>query len=285
MFYKIINGRNVEMKKCYLLLTTCTSTRAVHLEVTSDVNANSLLLALRRFIARRGIPNMIISDNFKTFKSQSVKAFCKVNGIKWKIYIRKIPLVGGGGFYERLIGIVKNSLKKILGRARLTYNEIQTFICEIENIVNTRPLTYLSEENFDEPLTPYHLLHGRNLTNKNHFTITKNMTDNDARTCRERIQTLVLHFKKCFHQEYLAKLQERQLHKSRKFKNSCTVKVGDVVLIKDVNKPQNDMAKRASPKIDRRQRYISTRGRDKGVSVNKGQNSNDTTSSTINCSP
>ena len=57
------------------------------------------------------------------------------------------------------------------------------------------------------------------------------MTDN------ERVQTLVLHFKKRFHQEYLAKLQERQLHKNRKFNNSCSVKVGHVVLIKDVNKP------------------------------------------------
>ena len=58
------------------------------------------------------------------------------------------------------------------------------------------------------------------------------MTDN------ERVQTLVLHFKKRFHQEYLAKLQERQLHKIRKFNNSCSVKVGHVVLIKDVNKPR-----------------------------------------------
>ena len=58
------------------------------------------------------------------------------------------------------------------------------------------------------------------------------MTDN------ERVQTLVLHFKKRFHQEYLAKLQERQLHKNRKFNNCCSVKVGDVVLIKDVNKPR-----------------------------------------------
>ena len=94
------------------------------------------------------------------------------------------------------------------------------------------------EENFDEPLTPYHLIHGRNLANTNHFTITKNMTDNDARNYCERVQTLVLHFKKRFHQEYLAKLQERQLHKNRKFNNSCSVKVGDVVLIEDVNKHQ-----------------------------------------------
>ena len=94
--------------------------------------------------------------------------------------------------------------------------------------------------------TVYHLIHGRNLANTNHFTIAKNMTDNDARNCRERVQTLVLYFKKRFHQEYLVKLQERQLHKYRKFYNSCSVKVGDVVLIKDVNKP------RLSRKVDGR---------------------------------
>ena len=51
------------------------------------------------------------------------------------------------------------------------------------------------------------------------------MNDNDARNCRERVQTLVLHFKKRFHQEYLTKLQERQLHKNQVFNNSCSVKV------------------------------------------------------------
>ena len=51
----------------------------MHLEVTTDFNANSLLLALRRIFARKGIPNMKISDKFKAFKAQSVKIFCKVN--------------------------------------------------------------------------------------------------------------------------------------------------------------------------------------------------------------
>ena len=95
------------MKKYYLLLITCTSTRAVHLEVTTDVNANSLFLALRRFFARKDIPNMIISDNFKAFKVQSVKSFCEVFNIKWKFILERSAQ--WGGFYERLIGIVKNS--------------------------------------------------------------------------------------------------------------------------------------------------------------------------------
>ena len=107
IFHKFKNDRNVEMKKCYFLLITCTSTRAVHLEVATDVNANSLLLALRRFFARKGIPNMIISNNFKAFKAQTVKIFCKFNNVKWKFILERSPWCGGG-FYERLIiGIVK----------------------------------------------------------------------------------------------------------------------------------------------------------------------------------
>ena len=93
-FFKFTASRNAEMKKCYLLLITCTSTRAVHLEVTTDVNANSLLLALRRFFARKGVPNMIVSDNFKAFKAQSVKVFCKVNSIKWKFTLERSPWWG-----------------------------------------------------------------------------------------------------------------------------------------------------------------------------------------------
>ena len=89
MFHRFTNGRNVEMKKCYLLSITCTSTCAVHLEVTTDINANSLLLALRRFFARKVIPNIIISDNFIAFKLQTVKSFCKVNSIKWKFILER----------------------------------------------------------------------------------------------------------------------------------------------------------------------------------------------------
>ena len=58
-----------------------------------------------------------------------------------------------------------------------------------------------------------------------------------------------MYFKKRFHQEYLAKLQERQLHKNRKYNNSCSVKVGDVVLIKDVNKPRMTWRKERVKKL------------------------------------
>ena len=66
------------MQKCYILLITCSSTRVIHLEVTCDVNATSLVLALRRFISRKGIPLVIFSDNFKSFKASNVKNFVEM---------------------------------------------------------------------------------------------------------------------------------------------------------------------------------------------------------------
>ena len=100
-----------------------------------------------RFISRRGIPLLFISDNFKTFKS--VETFKKP--LK--------PSPWWEGFYERLISIVKSSLKKVLWKAYLSYLELYTVLTEIENVLNPHPLTHLSDENFYESLTPFHMIY------------------------------------------------------------------------------------------------------------------------------
>ena len=67
-YYKISNN---EMKKCYILLFTCTVSRATHLELTTEVGTGSVILALWRFIRQRGKTNHLISDNFKSFKAST----------------------------------------------------------------------------------------------------------------------------------------------------------------------------------------------------------------------
>ena len=62
-----------------------------------------------------------------------------------------------------MVGLVKRCLKKVIGHARLMFDEILTVIVEVEGMLNSRPLTYLSSDDFDEPLTPAHLLTGRRL--------------------------------------------------------------------------------------------------------------------------
>ena len=67
-----------------------------------------------------------------------------------------------GGFYERLVRVVLNAVRKVLRREMISYDELFTILVKVENMINSRPLTCLSDENI-EVITPYHLLHGRNI--------------------------------------------------------------------------------------------------------------------------
>ena len=55
-------------KKVYIALFTCAVSRAVHLELVTDLSTDTFLHAFGRFISRRGICNVIYSDNARTFK-------------------------------------------------------------------------------------------------------------------------------------------------------------------------------------------------------------------------
>ena len=115
-----LRNANKEVSKVYICLFTCTAIRAVLLELVEDQRASAFLRAFKRFASRRGIRECIISDNAKTFKagSQDLQAlktqvieaaesqrFLANHGIKWKFITERAPW--WEGFYERLIGLVK----------------------------------------------------------------------------------------------------------------------------------------------------------------------------------
>ena len=80
-------------------------------------------------------------------------------GVTWQFIPKKAPW--HGGFWERLIGITKTAIKKVLGRRHVSLSTLETIIIEIEVILNDRPLTFvLSEYGNPEPLIFAHLLHG-----------------------------------------------------------------------------------------------------------------------------
>ena len=225
-----------EMYKCYVLLFTCCVTRAVHLELTTDVNSNSVILALRRFISRRGIPRLFISDNFKTFKSVDVKRFCNIKEIVWKFILERSPW--WGGFYERLISIVKSSLKKVLWKAYLSYLELYTVLTEIENVLNSRPLTYLSGETFCESLTPFHMIYGKSFNGRCEIDINDRVKDDDLRIRAKYTEMVLQHFYNRFYKEYmLAMLEQHSLQTKRNSNNQIKLRIGEVVIIKD-DKPR-----------------------------------------------
>ncbi|GFY74031.1 integrase catalytic domain-containing protein [Trichonephila inaurata madagascariensis] len=85
------------------------------------------------------------------------KNFIAKERIIWKNIIERSPW--WGGFYERLVRSVKESLLKILGKALLSFEKMRTILTEIEAVLNLRPLSYVYEENNEpRPLTPMHFL-------------------------------------------------------------------------------------------------------------------------------
>ena len=76
LFYKDVVQN--KMQKCYILLFTCSVSRAIHLELTNNLGVEPLKLAVHRFISRRGTPSCFISDNFTTFKSMEIIRFIRI---------------------------------------------------------------------------------------------------------------------------------------------------------------------------------------------------------------
>ncbi|GFS60268.1 integrase catalytic domain-containing protein [Trichonephila clavipes] len=134
-------------------------------------------LAFRRFFSR-GSCSVAYSGKANSFKAASkdliyfakilknseFKDFISSRGINWKFIVERAPWLGG--FYERLVKSVKDPLRKILGKALLIFEELAPILVEIKYIVNSIPLTYVTDD-FSEPnpLTPLDFLqYGR----KNH---------------------------------------------------------------------------------------------------------------------
>ncbi|CAL1270294.1 unnamed protein product [Larinioides sclopetarius] len=238
--------------KQYILLITCAVTRSVHLELVGDMTTDTFLLAFRRFISRRGLCSVVISDNARTFKRAEleikliwnvlnhpdVKNFYSSNGIKWQYIVERAAW--WGGFYERMVRTVKTALRKTLGKSCLTVEQLLTVLIEIEGMINSRPITYVGSDS-EEPtaLTPAHFLLGKRITSLP--SVRLHLDSNiSSRKCliksfnyRER---LMRSFWTRWKNEYLLNL--RSAHSSL-VKNSSPFKVNDVVLIKDDHLPRN----------------------------------------------
>eukprot|EP00794_Sanderia_malayensis_P015458 gene15458-biopygen12863 len=238
-----------EMSKAYLALFSCCVTRALHLELVSDLNASTFINCLRRFCARRGTPHLIVSDNAKTFKATAnslkevskesrVQEFLLSRRIQWKFNLERSPW--WGGFFERMVQSVKRCARKVLGNAKLTFDELNTVLSEIENTLNSRPLTYSYDEIEGQVLTPSHLMFGHRLSTLSEgIEIGESDDEEDyagnSNTVNSRFLYLtrkLTHFWNRWRKEYLVDLRER--HRQKKNQPS-SVSVGDIVLIYEDN--------------------------------------------------
>ena len=246
-----VNHPGEAQSKVWIVLYTCCVTRAIHLDHVSDMSAPTFIRSFKRFSSRRGLPVLMISDNAKTFEaaakvirdvisSPKVQQYFEGIGIEWKFNVPKAPW--WGGLFERLVRLTKRCLRKALGQAKLSYDELLTALIEIEMVINSRPLTYISADDLDEPLTPSHLLVGRRLLSyPDHLTIDhEEDSDVDASLLNTRfrhLNQLLDGFWSRWRKEYLLEL--REAHRHHKSSGEPQLTEGDIVVVYSDDQPQS----------------------------------------------
>lgn len=154
----------------YLAIFTCSLSRAIHLELIASLETDNFIACLKRFIARRGRPRVIYSDNGGTFikaekwlrqlrDDERLHGLLEQHEIKWKFNLSRAPWWGGQ--FERLIGVVKASMYKAIGGATLTWSELSEVLLHVETQVNRRPLSYVEDDVELPILTPATFLYQR----------------------------------------------------------------------------------------------------------------------------
>ena len=246
---------NGERRKVYICLFTCAVCRAIHLELVNDGSCEGFLLAFRRFVARRSLPSKMVSDNAscltsaateltKLFKSEKLQQAIAEKGIEWYFIPKRSPW--HGGFWERMIGLVKNALRKVLGRATVSANELNTLLTEVEASINDRPLTDMcTEPGLPTPLTPSQLINSRLITPLPYET--PDLEDpawfpNNEResllTRHTKLSQLYDQFWSRFQSDYLPALRDKHAWGKNSEITVDKIKVDDIVLV------HNDTKKR-----------------------------------------
>ena len=222
-------------KKFWVLLFTCCVVRAVHLELVESLSTPETILAIQRLSARRGLPEVIYSDNAKGFTASPTALQRQFGHVapEWKFIAPHSPW--WGGWWERLVQSVKSALKKTIGAHCLTRTELETTIQEVESCINSRPLTFVSDEpDDDEPLTPAHFLLGHGLGYiHSHSTIDPLESPSDLGHRYELRKSLLDKFWSVWTAGYI-----RNLPPWRGFSGRCDLKEGSLVLVQDLQRSQ-----------------------------------------------
>ena len=177
MFGPFIIKQGWKELKRYGAMLTCLASRAVHFKITNSMETDSFILALRRFIARRGNVRSITSDNganfvgadnelkraFNEMNHQQIQHFLANAGADWLIWSRNTPAASQmGGVWERLIRSARSILASLLKNhgTCLKDESLHTLMIEVEAIVNSRLLTVetISDPPSLTPLSPNNLL-------------------------------------------------------------------------------------------------------------------------------
>ncbi|XP_062556626.1 uncharacterized protein LOC134221452 [Armigeres subalbatus] len=242
--------RNRALTKAYVAIFVCFATRAVHIELVSDLTTAAFLVALRRVVARRGRIAELHSDNATTFKGAShalnriyqmlkvdnndwdrIFNWCAENEIRWKFIPPCAPHFGG--LWEGAVKSAKKYLLKTVGNTNIAYEQMLTLLAQVEMCLNSRPLTSMPSEPSDlEVLTPGHFLVGTNLQAVPDADL-RGIPDNRLEAydvVQKHLQNIWAHW----YPEYLQQLQSRA---TKRCNPPVTVEVGRIVVVKEDNIP------------------------------------------------
>lgn len=231
--------KNSKKYKAYVAIFICMATKAVHIELVEDLTTESFLAALKRFMARRGKVKNIYSDNEKNFVGAdrilqqifekedfkgAVQEFATSENIEWHFIPARSPHYGG--LWESAVRSMKIHLKRTLGETCLTVAEMTTVLTQIEAILNSRPLTPMSEDPNDlRALTPGHFLIGEHLQSYPEQDL-QDVSEN--RLSRwQHVEQIKQRLWSRWQKEYLATCQQRKKDSNSK------LEVGQLVMLKE----------------------------------------------------
>ena len=162
------------MRQGYYALFTCATTRAVHLELCTDMTTDKFLLAIQRFVGRRGLSHTAYTDNARTFHAMNknlallwtslsaakTHQFLAQNNITRKFIVPRAAW--WRGWWERVVGTTKRCIRKVLGRFQVPEEGLNTTVIAIETAINSRPIVQAEDES--GTLTPAQFLIGERIT-------------------------------------------------------------------------------------------------------------------------
>lgn len=226
--------------KAWLVIFTCGVYRAVHFEAVASLSTRAFIRVLETFVEKYRRPATIYSDNGTNFRG-SENLFRQLNWKEIMIneYVSKIewkfnPVTSSwwGGWWERLIRIAKDLLRRTVGKRNLNFNELKIILKGIGEVMNARPLTHISDDVNDlEPLTPAIFLHPLG----NAKFPERELTEGDKLRCRfNYMNKLKQELRGRFLREYLSMLVNRTSSKATK-----ELKVGELVLVGSDNTKRN----------------------------------------------
>jgi hypothetical protein len=241
--------RRALQTKGYICVFVCFVTKAIHLELSSDLTTDAFLACFKRFIARRGLPTDVFCDNGGSFKGAEnklnelynlnnskghqtlVQSYAAQQNIAFHFVPSYSPVFAG--LAEAAVKSTKYHLKRVLQSYVLTYEQLNTILCQIEAVLNSRPLLPVTANDVNDYsyLSAGHFLIGAAMTSLPEADLADSPTN--RLKFWEMCNKVKGHFWKVWHKYYLNVLQCRPKWRDSK----PNVQVGALVIMKEPNSP------------------------------------------------